>query len=188
MLKTNVSKLALSLFAMAGLAVLVGTALGNPDASAIKKIAELVKKGDLPAAKKMAAEYAKKHADLEDLMHGFKPAKKGGIGVTGSDQGIEQTLNKIGRDAPTAAAMTKMAKSWEEMGYDIAALGLITAEFAPEKDSGKKTRKAWVEWSEGMVDSGKALSAAAKSAAPADVKTQASKVNNSCNSCHSLFR
>lgn len=169
---------------VAGLVVFVGTAMAQEKAS-IAKIADAVKKGDMATAKKLAAAYAKKNSDVDELMTAFKPAKKGGLGVGDSEQGIEQTLNKVGRDAPSAAMMAKMGDAYAQMGYDIAALALITAELGPDRDQGKKTKKAWQEWAEGMVDAGKAV-ASAKSAA--DLKTAASKVNNNCNSCHSTFR
>lgn len=188
MLKSKLSKLALAMLAVAGMAFLAGTAMGDPDVEGLKKIADLVKKGDMAAAKKAAAEYAKKNADVEDIMEAFKPAKKKGIGVTGVDQGIEQTLNKIGRDTPSPTQMTKLGKAYEEMGYNVAAVGLVVGALAPEKDSGKKTRKAWQEWADGMVESGQSLAKAAQGGAGAAVKAEATKVNNNCNSCHSTFK
>lgn len=190
MLKSKFGILAVAVVAAAGLMLSIGThAYGEPSAADIKKIAEMIKKGDMAGAKKAAAAYAKKNNDVDDLMTAFKPAKKKGLGVADSDgQGIEQMLTKIGRDAPTAATAGKMAKGFEDMGYDIAAIGLITEALAPEKDSGKKTRKAWVEWAGGMTEAGIKLAEAGKAKGTADIKTQASKVNNNCNSCHSAFR
>ena len=188
MLKARIGALSIALVAAAGLVYLVDTAAAQGDAAGVKKIADLVKKGDMAGAKKAAAAYAKDHSDLEEAMELFKPAKKKGLGVTGTDQGIEQTLNKIGRDAPTAVNMGKMSDAYAEMGYNVAAIGLITEALAPEKDSGKKTRKAWVEWSGGLVEAGLKLAEASKSKTAADVKTYASKVNANCNSCHSTFK
>ena len=189
MLKSKLGILAFSVIAAAGLVLVVGsTAYGDPDAAEIKKIAEMLKKGDQASAKKAAAAYAKKHNDIDDLMTAFKAAKKKGLGVVGTDAGIEQTLTKIGRDAPPAAVVEKMSKAYEDMGYEIAAVGLITENLYTEKDSGKKTRKAWTEWSAGMTDAGIKLAEAAKTKSAADIKTQASRVNTNCNSCHSTFR
>ena len=43
MLQSKLSKWALAMFAVAGIAVVAGTALGDPDIPEVKKIAELVK-------------------------------------------------------------------------------------------------------------------------------------------------
>ncbi len=188
MLKVRIGMVAAGIVAAVALVLVVGSAMAGGDAAEIKKIADLVKKGDMPGAKKLAAAYAKAHSDVDELMTAFKTAKKGGIGVAGTDQGIENVLTKIGRDAPTAANLTKMSDAYAEMGYNIAAVGLITEALAPEKNAGKKTREAWMEWSKGTVDAGLKLVDAAKSKSAADVKTHASKINTSCNSCHTTFR
>lgn len=176
-----------AVIAVAGLAYVVGSAYAA-DNTEIRKISELVKKGDMAGAKKLADAYAKKHTDLDEMMHAFKPAKKGGIGVEPTGDGIEQVLIKIGRDAPTAANVAKGAAGYEQAGYDLAALALITEAFAPAKDSGKKTRKDWVEWSKQMGEQGLKLAAAGKAKSAADLKTAASKANGTCNNCHSIWR
>jgi len=150
----------------------------------VKKIAEMIKKGDTAGAKKAAEAYAKKNSDVDELMTAFKPAKKGGM----MDPGIEQTLIKVNRDAPTAAAMGKSAGDFADMGYYTAAVGMITEALAPAKDQGKKTRKDWIEWAKTTQDGGMKLAEAGKSKSAAGVKDAASKINNSCNSCHTVFR
>ena len=187
MLKARIGMVAAGVVAAVGLVFVVSSAMASEN-DEIKKIADLVKKGDMPGAKKLAVAYAKAHSDVDELMTAFKPAKKGGIGVTGSEKGIENVLTQVGRDAPTAANLTKMSDAYAEMGYNIAAVGLITEALAPEKNSGKKTRDSWIEWSKGTIDAGLKLADAAKSKSSADVKTHASKVNTSCNSCHTTFR
>jgi len=189
MLKSKFGIVSLSLVAAAGLILAFGSAaMGDPDSGSIKKIAEMIKKGDTAGAKKAAAAYAAKTSDVEDLMTAFKSAKKKGLGVTGTDNGIEQLLVKIGRDAPTAATVEKLAKAYEEMGYDIAAVGMITEALEPTKDNGKKTKKAWVEASAGMIEAGIKIAEAGKAKSAADIKTQASKINNNCGACHNIFR
>ncbi len=188
MLKARIGMMAAGVVAAAGLVFGVSTATAETDIPGIKKIAEAVKKGDMAGAKKLAAAYAKANTDVEDLMAAFKPGKKGGIGVGGTDQGIEQTLNKIGRDAPTAANMGKMADAYMDMGYNIAAVGLISEALAPQKDNGKKTKKTWVDSSTGMVEAGLKLVEAAKTKTAADLKTHAVRANNNCGSCHAAFK
>jgi cytochrome c556 len=172
----------------AGLMLALGaSAIGQGGEGDVKKIAALIKKGDMVGAKK-AAEAAAKGIEIEDVMNLFKPAKKKGIGVTGSEQGIEQALIALGREAPTPAKMAKMAEAYEEMGYNFVAIGIITEHKFSGKDSGKMTKKAWLESTTGMVETGVKLAEAAKSKSAADVKTQAAKVNNNCNNCHTTFR
>ena len=174
--------------ALAGMAFILGQAdAGGGKGDGVVKIAAMLKKGDTAGAKAAAADYAKKNSDVEELMHLFKPAAKGGIGVGGKD-GIEQTLVKIGRDTPTPAAMGKMADAYIEMGFNVAAVALVTQSLAPDKDAGKKTRKDWTQWATDMNESGLKLAAAAKSKSGADTKAAASKINAACNSCHTVFR
>src|SRR5437762_4237273 len=188
MLRVVIGTMVIGVAAAAGLVLALGTsAIGQGGEGDVKKIAALIKKGDMVGAKKAAAVVDKK-LEIEDVMNLFKPAKKKGIGVTGSDLGIENMLLKIGREAPTAAVMAKMAEAYEEMGYNVAAVGLITEHRAPEKDMGKMTKKAWLESTTGMVETGVKLAEAAKSKSAADLKTQATKVNNNCSNCHTIFR
>jgi hypothetical protein len=190
MLKLRLGTLSVGLLAAAGLLLALGSsAVGQGGDNDVKKIADLIKKGDMAGAKKAAQEYAKKK-EIDEVMYLFKPVKKyNGLGVTGSDQGIEQVLIKLNNAAPTAAIMAKMADSYAEMGYNIAAVGLITEFHAPTQNmGGKKTKEEWTKWTTGSVEAALKLAEAAKAKNVADVKTQASKVNNNCNSCHTIFR
>jgi hypothetical protein len=188
MLKVRIGTMVFGFAAAAGLMLALGTSvIGQGGEGDVKKIAALIKKGDMVGAKKAAAA-AHKGIEIEDVMNLFKPAKKKGIGVTGSDLGIENMLLKIGRDAPTAANAMKMAEAYEEMGYNIAAIGLITEHKAPEKNVGKMTKQAWLQSTTDMVETGVKLAEAAKAKNPADLKAQATKVNNNCSSCHTIFR
>src|SRR5947209_17361236 len=87
---------------LAGVVVVIGQAQAV-EKDQVKKIAEMIKKGDTAGAKKAAEAYAKKNTDVDELMTAFKPAKKGGM----MDPGIEQQLIKVGRDAPTSTALGK---------------------------------------------------------------------------------
>jgi cytochrome c556 len=182
--------------ALVGAVVLSNTSRAGENKAlldSIDKIAETLKKGDKDGAKQQAEALAKKLEDLYEAMDLFKPRKKGGFGVGDKPgvvlpDGIEQMLIKIGRDAPAAGTLNKNSEALEQMGYRTAAIGLIALAKTPATDKGKQTRKDWTDWTNEMVDSGIALAAAAKAKGPQDVKTTAAKVNNSCNSCHSVFR
>ncbi|MCI0684408.1 MAG: hypothetical protein L0Y71_20040 [Gemmataceae bacterium] len=159
----------------------------------IDKVAAALQKGDMAGAKKQAEAVSKKIEELYEAMDLFKPRKKGGYGVGDkpgaiNPDGIEQMLIKIGRDAPAKGTLNKDSAAYEKLGYRTAALGLIALARTPPTDMGKKTRKDWMAWSDDMVKIGLQFAAAAKAKGPADVKTAAAKLNNACNSCHTVFR
>ena len=159
----------------------------------IDKIAATLQKGDKDGAKTQADALAKKIDDLADAMDLFKPRKKNGFGVGDkpgaiNPDGIEQMLLKIGRDAPTAGTLKKDGAAYEQMGFRIAALGMIAAAKGAPKTGAKGNAKDWSGWANDTVAGGIALAEAAKSKGSADVKTASSKLNNACNSCHTVFR
>src|SRR5262245_24992097 len=158
----------------------------------IDKIADALKSGDKAGAGKQAEALAKKLDDIAEAMDLFKPRKKNGFGVGKTPgainpDGIEQMLLKIGRDAPAAGTLKKDGAAFEEMGYRIAALGMIAAAKGAPKGA-KGTPKDWNGWSNDTVKGGLEIAAAAKAKGGADVKAAASKLNNACNSCHTVFR
>ena len=158
----------------------------------ILKIAGLIEKGDTTGAKAMAKTLAKKVEDMDDVMGVFKPRTKKGVGVgakPGAIQpdGIELQLNKISRDAPSQNAANKDAAGFEKMSYVIAAVAEVAMAKLP-KDDGKKKAKDWLKWSKEMREAAPDLATAAKSKSPAEIQKAAMKINNACNSCHSVFK
>jgi hypothetical protein len=185
----------LAVTALAAFCVAQGTGAGENKevVSAIDKIAAAHKKGDKAAAEKEGQAVGKKLQELYEAMDLMKPRKKDGVGVGAkpgaiTPDGIEQMLLKIGRDAPSPAFMNKSSDALEEMAYRIAGIAEVALAKSPAKDKGKQLVKDWVEWSKDMRDSALELAAASKAKSGANVKTAASKLNNSCNSCHSIFR
>jgi hypothetical protein len=173
-------------------AVLAGRGSAD-DSAALKdgvlKIANGIKKGDTVTADAMAAKLAKKVDDLGDLMELFKKRDKGGIGAGSKagaviPDGIEIKLVTMGRDAPSSATAKKEAAGLEEMGYVIAAMAKVTKN---KMQSGAKA-KDWNGWCDDMAKNGLKLSEIAKSTSAADLKTIATKINGSCNACHSAYR
>lgn len=161
----------------------------------VDKIAAALQKGEKDSAAKIADALGKKLTEDEfaEAMGLFKPRKKGGFGVGEkpgaiTPDGIEQMLLKIARDAPAAGTMKKDGDALEKMGHRIAALGLLAKAKGPTSTGGKKTKKDWDAWSSDMAESGSAVAAAAKARGAADVKAASGKLNNACNSCHTVFR
>jgi hypothetical protein len=166
-----------------------GTAGGKDLKDSVLKIAAAVKKGDTSDADKQAAALAKKVEDLADAMDLFKKRDKGGIGVGSKagvavPDGIESKVQNLSKEAPSATTLKKEGEALEEMGYAIAALGMV----AKGKPAPKTKGKDWSGWCDDIIDGGKKLSAAAKSQNAADLKTIAGKINNACNACHSAYR
>ena len=175
--------------AMVTMSFLLGQAVAGGKGDGVKKIVELIKKGDNAGAKKAAQDYAKANTDLDDLMHLMKPVAKGGMQILDYKNGIEQMLIKVGRDTPTATEMTKNAAVFAEMAPTLSAIALITeASSKTQKFGGKKTEKDWNDWARAMSDGGVKLGEAAKAKSSADIKTAASKINAACASCHSTFK
>lgn len=183
-----VCALALGLFATG-----LGRAGGGDLKADIQKVAKAFAKGDAAEAKQLAQGVGKSIEELHEMMDLMRPRTKKGLGVGAkagvvTPDGIELKLIALGRDAPGAATLNKEAKALEEMGYVVAAIGEITAVKAPAKDKGKQKKSDWVEWSNDMRDGALELAKAAKSKSAQNLKMAAAKVNNSCNSCHSVFR
>ena len=171
-------------------------AQGNDLKATIQKIADALKKGDKDDAKKFAAAAAKDKALVEEIdgvMHMFKRRDKGGMGVGAkplanpAKDGIEAMIRELVKGGPILA---KDFPAYEEMGYHIAALGeLSNAAIAKAPiGAGKKSKKAWTDMSEEMRVLGTAFSKAAAGKNANNLKTAATKVNENCNRCHSIFK
>jgi cytochrome c556 len=74
------------------------------------------------------------------------------------------------------------------MGYRTEAIGTFATLMPPKKDAGQKTKAKWLEFITEMKQSSQGFVTAARTGSPAEVKTAADKLNNSCNACHSIFR
>jgi hypothetical protein len=188
----------LSAVAAAGVLYLTGDIRAGGKASPLsgdtRKIAAAVKAGKKDDAEALAKKTAKKAEELGDIMHMFKNRNKGGLGVGEMPQaksdGIESKLRDVARDAPSAAVMAKEAPGLQQLGYDTAALALLTKAMAPAKDQGKKKASDFKKWADEMYDAGVefAKTAGEKGAGAQNVKAAATKVNETCNRCHSVFR
>lgn len=157
--------------------------------SSVAKVADAIKKGDKDGAAKLAKDAAKGIEDIGDLMHLFKPRNKGGLGVgskpgpnTAKD-GIEFMIREYARDVPA-----KPVAGLEDTGYVIAALAEISAAKGWDKDQGKKTKKNWATWNADMRAAGLEFAKAGATNAGAQIKAAATKVNNTCVTCHNVFK
>ncbi len=180
--------LGLSLLALVSMVLVGGFAFAGENkelVASVKAIVASLNKGDKAGAGKLAEAAAKKAEETEIVMDLFKIRKKGGIGVGPKDtDGIDAMLRVISRDAPKD--LGKNAEMYEEMAHHSAALALITAHVP--NDKGKKDLKTWLKYCDEMGEASAKLAKAAVAKVPGDVKTAASQVYASCNSCHSKFK
>ena len=176
------SGLWIALFGIAvfAVAVTVSSRTDAADKAGIQKIVDLVKAGKMDEAKAAAKKYAAANTDAEELMTGFKSAKKGGM----TETGIEPSLIKFGRDVQSPAALGKA--EFQDMGAIAVAVGLVT-DAMPAPKNNKATQTDWSKWAKDLTDNGAKLQTAIKTKTPADVKSASSKINAACNSCHTAF-
>jgi hypothetical protein len=186
------------LTAVFGLVFLSGPsqAAGEKDLkSTVRKIADAIKKGDKDGAKAMAAAAVKDKGlveEIADIMHMFRPRNKGGMGIgekagpNPAKDGIEITLRDLGRDVP--ANVAKQAEALETTGYWISAIAELSSAKGWDKDSGKKTKKAWTQYSDEMSKLGVDFAKASAGKGAQQIKSAAAKLNENCNRCHSIFK
>ncbi|HEX3314094.1 MAG TPA: cytochrome c [Gemmataceae bacterium] len=179
----KISGLWIALFGIAALAaaVTIVSRAEAADNAGIQKIVDLIKAGKDADARAAAKKYAGSHDDLEELMTAFRPAKK--KGMTGP--GVEPSLIKFGRDTPSVAALGKA--DYQDMGAIVVAVGMVS-DSLPAPKSPKAGPADWSKWAKELSENGAKLQAAIKSKTPADVKTFSSKINATCNSCHTAFK
>src|SRR5205085_2644818 len=99
-----------------------------------KKLAPTIKVDVVPEASAKPGPVAlEKELDLESVMRIFASEKQGGFG-------LEKTLEDLAEAKKhDASAMDKTAL----LGLKVAMIGKAAQAYAPAKDQGKKTKKAW---------------------------------------------
>jgi hypothetical protein len=157
------------------------------------KIAAAIEKGDMATAKSKAAALVKKIEELNEVMCAFKLRSSKGYGVgskpgVSTPDGIELRLIAIGRDGITKNELEAEGAGLIESAYITAAIAEVAILKAPLKDKGAKRKKDWVGWSEGMRDSARDLAASIKTGAPKAVQGVTTRLLDTCNNCHSVFK
>jgi len=186
---------------VAGLLLLSGRGNAGDDAAKYRKdvqaIADALKQGKMDAATDLAKKLAVKEKDdgVGNVMALMKPrgGKDNGFGVGKNPgdinpDGIELKLNALGRDLISPAKMKKESEALEEMALRMHAIAQFADALPPAKDKGKLTKKKWLEFSKGMLDSVVDLEKAIQTGSPNELKKAVTKVNANCNQCHSIFK
>ncbi|MFQ3650657.1 MAG: cytochrome c [Gemmataceae bacterium] len=189
-LRTLALMVGLGLFAFASPSV---NSQDNKVKPVIKEILEIA--ADLEAGKDVVAKvkaFRKKHDDLDEVMHGYKPRMRGGVGVDpkadAKSDGVEMKFNAIARRAMAPAALKKEKDLLLKAAYFNLAMAKLTKEYAPEKPKGGKGAKEWNKLTDEMEKGTKDMLEALKKEDPAALKKAVTDINNACNTCHSDFR
>jgi cytochrome c556 len=134
-----------------------------------------------------ADKISKKYEDLNTIMYAFKPKAKKGIGVGAKGEGIEQKIQSMGKRAIPAGTLQKQKADLIKMAYINIAIANLTMN-RPVKPKGGKGAKEWKEHTTEMKNSSLELIEAIKSGSSAKVKAVSTKLETSCNNCHTDFR
>mgnify|MGYP002778041848 CR=1 FL=1 len=150
---------------------------------------------DLEAGKDVAAKvkaFRKKHTDLDEVMHAYKPRGRGGVGVDSKandkTDGLELKFNALAKRALAPAALKKEKELLIKAAYVNLAMAKITLEYPPERPKNGKGAKEWTKLTQEMEKGTKEMIEALKKDDPAALKKAVTEVNNACNTCHSEFR
>lgn len=163
--------------------------------SGILKVADLLEKNDLEAAKKEAAVLAQdKEMGLEEIMELFNLRSKHGLGLGPKagvikPDGIEDMMLKLERKTSDAKDLTANAEALTRSTYVIAAIAEVTLLKCPVDQKVKnKDPKDWAAWTEDMRKASMELADAVKAKKPQEVKNAAKKLNATCVNCHDPFK
>jgi hypothetical protein len=152
-------------------------AVESKNVAEAKKLAEALKP-DIPAA---AAKTDKvplsPHLEFEYVMRQFSGERIGGFG-------LEKELEDL-VDIKGPVAGEKQQKVID-IAHKIATIGSLAQIYPPEKDEGKKTKKAWAVLAKQMREQALALAETARMGK--EVSIAANALSASCTRCHDVFR
>jgi hypothetical protein len=158
-----------------------------------KNIADLIKRGHTPAARKLAQAVVPKLDEFYDVAELYRARNKTGLGWGSMPQpiavqdGLERTLMIFARGVPPAALNTPGNN--EEAALWIAAIAELTIAMAPKKDRPRgQTRAAWLLWSDQLVGASLGFRQASADNNPKAMQQAAAKILTVCNNCHNVFR
>jgi hypothetical protein len=164
----------------------------------IEKLADVLAKKDLAAAKTQGEAIANKVDEIAPVMDLLKPRGDGGFGVGAkagaiTPDGIEKKLIDMGKQIQmgklTPAQVTAQADALERLADRVAAVAEVAQHKCPvKKREGQKDPQDWDKWTKEMRAGGLDLADAAKAKDAAKVKAAVNKLNSSCSDCHAVFR
>jgi hypothetical protein len=177
--------------------LVLASAIGLVQAQApgleILDLAGMIEKGK--NAKEVEARVAglkKRYEELNDLMHVFKPKKRGGIGY-GPDpnNGIEAQIQKMDRSREKEVSRVTLQKEKAElikMAYINLAMARVVRAYAPDRPKGGKTKKDWDDYADAQEKAARDLLKSVKAGDGKTARDAITRLNGACTSCHSDFR
>ena len=180
---------AFGIFALSALGIAQGDANLRRDVDAI---ANAVKENNRDEAKKRAVGLAKAH-NIDEVMHLYAPAKKGGLGIGPADapiapNGIANAVQGLAKGALPPAMVLAKPLEFEELAWRIAALGDVTSAYAPQTDRGKKTRQMWLQIADDSREAALDFRAAILARNAKGLVNAATRISDACNACHATFK
>jgi hypothetical protein len=140
---------------------------------AIQQIADAIKNGKGVVAKKLAAKAAADVKDLADLMHLYRPEKRGGFGL---EIGLRQLVKMPN------------AKIGAKFGSLSAAMAEVILAKAPIAGPKGKNPKAWAGFAQRLRNASADLEQAARKKNAKAIQAAAVQINDACVGCHSIFK
>jgi Cytochrome C' len=136
---------------------------------------------DIPpdAGAKMQPVDLAKLEDFDSVMHQFSSIRLGGFGLEEYVEGLGEL-----KQNPDAAEAQKI----DVVGKKLAMIATLAQSHTPPMLGGAKTLDAWKGFSKSMYQESLNLTKAAASGKAADISKAAVKVNDTCKSCHDVFR
>jgi len=158
----------------------------------VNNIAKSIRKGNLSAARKLAADAAKQFEDFYELENLYRQRNKGGLGWStrpgpvALQDGLERQMLIMMRGAPANVLLDQEHNL--EAAYAFLAMAELTIVMAPKKNMGRKTIALWNSQSQALRDSANELRQAFAVNDARGVKQAATKMNDACARCHDVFR
>ncbi len=130
--------------------------------------------------------------EVMDTMNLLRPKKKGGDGIHADLQtsgplkalnGIEEKIRSLAKKKLSATALGKSANEMVLLGYRMAVLAEVINDFAPAAKT-----KEWRDLSHDMRTAGISLAHAAKKRDAAAIFAAGTRLDTTCNQCHTAFR
>ena len=117
------------------------------------------------------------HLEFEYVMRQFSAERIGGFGL---EKELEDLVDIKG---PVSGEKQQKVV---DIAHKIATIGSLAHAYPPEKDEGKKTKKAWTGLAKQMHEQALALAETAKMGK--EVSIAANALTASCTRCHDVFR
>ena len=160
-------------------AIALLAALDDGDFDRARKLVPHLTPGAKPnAGVKIDTTSVAKKVPLKDAMALFRSTVVGGAGV-------EAALDELAdKKELSAADLTRL----EAIGHKIAVLAHLADHYAPAKDEGAKTAKAWRAFTADFRNASTQLAKSAAAGKKADAQLWIGKLSTTCAQCHDTFR